>query len=170
MNRRQFTQRLAALAATPVLPTSLATVAKAAPAVATSMEQPYLWASFVARIHDKASVSMLKRQLSLTDETAVQVYNSLVNDGVISAPNAQGISHAMNPFKRNFATSMASNPQSAYKQRAEEGLDRLLGDEDAELRVKDDDDSEPVNSDSPECEDESDIRENPAVCPAADNP
>jgi hypothetical protein len=168
MNRRQFTQSLAALAATPALPAQLASAATTVPAATASMGQPYLWAAFISRIHDKSSVQMLKRHLSLTDETATQVYKSLINDGVISAPNAQGVSHAMNPFKRNFATSMASNPQSAFKQKVEEGLDRLLDDE-PKLDLKAADDSEPVNPDSPECEDESDILENPANSPAPDN-
>ena len=71
MNRRQFTQRLAALGAVPVMPAGLATAATSAmPATAASVGQPYLWAAFVARIHDKASVQMFKRQLSLTDEKA----------------------------------------------------------------------------------------------------
>ena len=169
MNRRQFTQRLAALAATPALPAGIATAATSAPAATATATQPYMWAAFVARVHDKASVQMFKRQLSLTDETATQVYNSLLNDGIISAPNAQGVSHAMNPFKRNFATSMASNPQSAFKQKLEEGLDRLLDDE-PKLDVKAGGDSEPVNPDSPKCEDESVILENPAIGPAPDNP
>jgi hypothetical protein len=169
MNRRQFTQSLAALAATPALPARLATAATTVPAATASMGQPYLWAAFISRIHDKSSVQMLKRHLSLTDETATQVYKALINDGVITAPNPQGVSHAMNPFKRNFATSMASNPQSAFKQKVEEGLDRLLDDE-PNLDIKAEDDSEPVNPDSPECEDESDILENPAICPATDDP
>ena len=163
MNRRQFTQRLAALGAVPVMPAGLATAATSAmPATAASVGQPYLWAAFVARIHDKASVQMFKRQLSLTDEKAAQVYNTLLNDGVISVPNAQGVSHAMNPFKRNFATGMASTTQSSVKSKIEDGYDRLLEDDQQEPVAKVVEDSEPVNSVSPECEDESDILENPA--------
>jgi hypothetical protein len=165
MNRRQFTQRLAAIAATPILPASITSVTMATPAAA-SAGQPYLWAALVARIHDKASVQMFKRQLSLTDETATQVYNTLLNDGVISAPNAQGVSHAMNPFKRNFATSIGSTPQSSFKQKIQEGLDHVLDDDQSEPQIKEHDDSVPVNPDSPECHDESDVLENPAQCSA----
>ena len=71
MNRRQFTQRLTALGAVPVMPAGLTAAATSAmPAMAASVGQPYLWATFVAHIHDKASVQMFKHQLSLTDEKA----------------------------------------------------------------------------------------------------
>ena len=86
----------------------------------------------------------------------------MLNDGVISAPNARGVSHDMNPFKRNFTTGMASAPQSSLKSKIEDGYDRLLEDDQQEPVAKVVEDSEPVNSVSPECEDESDILENPA--------
>ena len=169
MNRRQFTQRLAALATTPAIPTGLATAATPAPVAAASVGQPYMWAAFIARVHDKASVQMFKRQLSLTDETAAQVYNSLLHDGIISAPNAHGISNAMNPFKRNFSTSLASSPQSSFVRKVEESVDQLLNDDEMVAQQKADDDSEPVNPDSPDCVYESDIRENPAPNDPADS-
>ena len=170
MNRRQFTQRLAAVAATPMLPTGIASAATVAPVTTTaSAGQPYIWASLIARIHDKASVQMFKRQLSLTDDAATQVYNSLMSDGVISAPNAQGVSHAMNPFKRNFASSIGSTPQSSFKQKINDGLDRILDDDQLEESTKPRDDSEPVNPDSPKCQNESDLHENSAQCPAENN-
>jgi hypothetical protein len=170
MNRRQFTQRLAALASVPAMPAGLVTAATTGvPATAASVGQPYLWAAFVARIHDKASVQMFKRQLSLTDETATQVYNTLLNDGVISAPNAQGVSHAMNPFKRNFTTGMATAPQTSLKDMVEDGLDRLLEDDQSDHIEKAEQDSDAVNSVSSICEDEPDICENPAKRPAQIN-
>ena len=167
MNRRQFTQRLAALAATPALPASLATAATSAtPTAAASAGQPHLWAAFVARVHDKASVQMFKRQLSLTDEVATQVYDTLLKDGIISMPNAQGVSHAMNPFKRNFTTGLASTPQSSFARKVERGVDQFLNED----QVKLENDSEPVNPVSPEYEDESVILENPAQCATSNDP
>jgi len=152
MNRRQFTQRVAALATTPFVPATILPV--------LHIGQPYLWAAFIARIHDKASISMFKRHFSLTDEKATQVYNALVSDGTISPPNAQGISHAMNPFKRNFAASMVSAPQSAFKNKLKNELNQLIEEGPSEVL----DDSEPVNPVSPECEHEPDILQNPADC------
>ncbi len=98
MNRRQFTQSLAALAAAPTLPAGA--LAKAAPAVHLS-QPPYCWAAFIARVHDKASPAMFKRQLGLSDDMAQNVFDTLLRERVITRPNAMGISQTVTPFKRS---------------------------------------------------------------------
>tara|TARA_R110002096_G_scaffold119038_4_gene257763 strand:+ start:12259 stop:12777 length:519 start_codon:yes stop_codon:yes gene_type:complete len=156
MNRRQFTQRLAALAAAPALPAGLASKVMATPIVKNNQAQ--LWATFVARIHDKASPQMFKRQLSLSDEQARDVFNTLVKDKVLSAPNAQGVSHAMNPFKRNLSTGLASSPQSAFKPKPEKAVENrikdMLDSDDTEKNHNSTDDSDPVNQMTPQCVDD----------------
>jgi len=150
MNRRQFTQRLAAVAAAPLVPTGLASSAVAGTA---QVSQKHQWAAFIARIHNKASPAMLKRHLSLSDGEATQVFNALVKDQIISRPNQMGISHAMNPFKRDFGTGLAPTPQAAFKPKVQEAaqkLDQAMDDLDQFV----DSDSVTVNQDTPKCEDD----------------
>jgi len=122
MNRRQFTQRLAAVATAPLVPASLA---KSAVAGTAQASQKHQWAAFIARIHDKASPAMLKRHLSLTDSEAAQVFNNLVKDQIVSRPNEMGFSHAMNPFKRDFGTGLVPAPQSAFKPKVKEVVNKM---------------------------------------------
>lgn len=167
MNRRQFTQRLAALTAAPLIPVPLA--AKAATPLATN-NQHHLWATFIARIHDKASPQMFKRQLSLTDDQAQSVFNDLVQQKVLSVPNASGISNAMNPFKRNFTSGLASSPQSAFQSSDENKIiDKAKKLLDTEADVELENDSDTVNHDTSQCQDESETNTNPAEPPATDN-
>jgi hypothetical protein len=170
MNRRQFTQRLAALATTPALPAGM--IGSAVSAGATrplhQFQHPYSWAAFISRIHDKASPQMFKRHLALDDETAKRVFDTLVRENVISAPNAMGLSHAMNPFKRSFGASIGASPQTAFKARVEDTVDKAKDALDEFLEETDTPalDSEPVNLDSSKYEDEPDTCENFQQCPS----
>ena len=167
MNRRQFTQRLAALAATPLLPGS--TLAKAAAPAAAPMHaftHPYSWAAFVSRIHNKASPDMFKRQLSLSDEMAKQVYDTLIKENVITAPNAVGISQATQPFRRDISAIQNLQPEKAFdkkpaelKAKRGETLDEERQDTTPEVEKTDEDikleaDSETVNQETTELEDD----------------
>jgi len=97
MKRRTFLTNLAATAALPMVP--LKSLAAAAPtAAAASIEQPYLWASFITRVHNNASPSMLQRLLKLDESVAKQVYSELIKNNVVTSPNAYGISRAVNPY------------------------------------------------------------------------
>lgn len=170
MNRRQFTQRLAAIAATPAMPAGMigSTAAAAAARPLHQFQHPYSWAAFISRIHDKASPQMFKRHLALDDDTAKKVFDTLVRENVISAPNAMGLSHAMNPFKRNFGASIGASPQSAFKAKVDDTLDKAKDalDEFLDDAPATDADSEPVNLDSSKYEDEPDTCENSSDCPS----
>ena len=97
MKRRTFLTNLAATAAVPMMPMkALASVAPTA--AAASMDQPYLWASFITRVHNNASPAMLQRLLKLDKSMASRVYSELVKNNVVTPPNAYGISRAVNPF------------------------------------------------------------------------
>lgn len=97
MKQRAFLTNLAATAALPMV--ALKSLAAAVPsAAAASIEQPYLWASFISRVHNNASPSMLQRLLKLDENVAQQVYSELINNNVITSPNAYGISRAVNPY------------------------------------------------------------------------
>ncbi|MEM7439357.1 MAG: hypothetical protein AAF393_07150 [Pseudomonadota bacterium] len=97
MKRRTFLQAASAAVATPALPiaANAAPVVAAAPAAAA---QPYIWAEFVARVHNSASPAMFQRLLKLDEATANGVYRELLRDKVITAPDAFGISKAARPY------------------------------------------------------------------------
>lgn len=148
MNRRQFSQRLSALFAAPLIPK----VALAAPALAaTNTQQPYYWASFIARIHNKASPALFQRHLSLDAETANQIYRALIKDNVISPPNVHGVSNALNPFARNGISATTSN---AFKPKIETASETTRLDKDLEKSDLSDDDSDVVNQDTRQIQDE----------------
>jgi hypothetical protein len=101
MNRRQFTQRLGAIFAATTLPVpALAKVASVAPPM-HQFQHPYNWAAFIARVHDTASPAMFKRHLCISDEKAAEVFDVLLRENVIAAPNAMGVSKCLEPFSRN---------------------------------------------------------------------
>lgn len=108
MKRRRFLQGLTAAASLPALPLPAATVfggatgaagaSGAAAATGVAGAQTYLWAEFVARVHDRASPAMLERLLKIDAGTARRVYGELLRDNIITAPDAFGLSRATNPY------------------------------------------------------------------------
>lgn len=104
MNRRQFTKGLTTLAASPLMPLSAIGAASAETVLLHQSVQPYNWAAFIARVHNKASVKMFKRHLNLDDDQAHDVLKVLLREKVIAAPNPQGISQCAEPFVRGIST------------------------------------------------------------------
>ncbi|GHA52448.1 hypothetical protein GCM10008927_17380 [Amylibacter ulvae] len=134
MNRRQFTQSLAALISAPAIPA--AALAKTATTTPLHMFQhPYSWAAFTARIHDKASPAMFKRQLALTDEMAQHVYDVLLKENVITMPDALGVSKTLKPFGRSaerVANLYSQNTdQASLKSNLRERAEKMLNDDEA---------------------------------------
>ncbi len=97
MNRREFTTSIAALAATPALPFGAFTPATAAPAAALP-PGAYAWAQLIARAQNKCSPATLARHLHVDINTATQLFDTMVRDGVLRAPGAVGIAQATNPI------------------------------------------------------------------------
>ncbi len=90
MNRRQFSQRLAALIATPALPARTA-VAATGPAAATGVVVPagaYGWAEYLMKLHQTCTPAMLKSILNVSDHAARSLHAELVRQGVISRTGA----------------------------------------------------------------------------------
>lgn len=85
MKRRTFLTNLAATAALPMIPAK-ALAGMAPTAAAASMDQPYLWASFITRVHNNASPAMLQRLLKLDPSVATRVYSELVKNNVVTPP------------------------------------------------------------------------------------
>ncbi|PIB24164.1 hypothetical protein BFP76_02735 [Amylibacter kogurei] len=145
MNRRQFTQSLAALISAPAIPS--AALAKTATTTPLHMFQhPYSWAAFTARIHDKASPAMFKRQLALSDEMAQHVYDVLLKENVITLPDAMGVSKTLQPFGRSAkrVAHMATQQleQGSTNSKLRDGVDKILNDDSSEIES---DDSNSVN-------------------------
>ena len=107
MKRRNFLQSLAAATTLPALP--LNALAHAAPVAATS-NQPYLWASFVARVHNNCSPAKLQRLLKMDETTAKAVYSELIKTNVITPPNAYGFSQAINPYPQATMLNSVAKP------------------------------------------------------------
>jgi hypothetical protein len=166
MNRRQFTQRITALAAVPLMPAGMVTKAAATATPVAANSNHHMWATFIARVHDKASPEMIKRTLSISNEQAEGVFRDLVRDKILSTPNSAGVSHAMNPFKREFSAGLSS-PQSAFQPKPESALkeraEKLMEPESNEDTQQISDDSDTVNHHTPECSDEPDTNIDPDV-------
>ena len=113
MKRRSFLKSLTAFAAAPLVPAK-ALFAAPSTAAAATLEQPYLWASFITRVHNKASPDMLVRLLKLEPAVAQDVFQKMLSDQVISPPDAFGISRAVNPFPQFTLSSAppATAPQA----------------------------------------------------------
>jgi len=135
MNRRQFTSGLATVAALPKLPLPAAGAVSAQPL--HMYKPPYVWAAFIARVHDKASPATLKRHLNLSDADAKHVFDTLLKEGVLTAPNTAGVSTPLAPFKRSVdqmirfqtASTQAAHP-AAEKSRPAELWDQLTNETD----------------------------------------
>ncbi len=140
MKRRTFLTNLAATAALPLVP--MKALAAATPgAAAASIEQPYLWASFITRVHNNASPSMLQRLLKLDEGVAKQVYAELVKNNVVTTPNAYGISRAVNPYPQPGMAHMQGQAATQTVETSNKSLKlKETGDEEAI-----EEDSRPVN-------------------------
>lgn len=154
MKRRTFLTNLAATAALPMMP--LKALAGAAPAAAVaSMEQPYLWASFITRVHNNASPAMLQRLLKLDEGMASRVYSELVKNNVVNSPNAYGISRAVNPFPQPGMAHMQGQLSSQATKPSDKSLKLKSSDDFTEIE----DDSPPVNHEVTPSEDEQPVNE-----------
>ena len=108
MNRRDFGKTLGAAMAVPALP-----VKAAAPAVAPVIyEQTFLWAGFLSRIYNGASVKMLKNHFRLSDSDATAMMQKLYQANIINAPDAAGKATAVQPYLRKF---LDPNAQAAFQ-------------------------------------------------------
>lgn len=88
MNRRHFTTSLAALFATPALPTvgfgATATASSTLPSGAR------FWASYFAQMHDECTPKMLQSMLRVSDKQASSFISELVAENVITPAQALG--------------------------------------------------------------------------------
>lgn len=81
MNRRQFTQSLAALFATPAVPSL------ALPTVSTGTAPPaaYFWADYMTRLHTRCTPDMLAPFFKADVKTAKIIHSQLVAENVLTA-------------------------------------------------------------------------------------
>lgn len=98
MNRREFTFGLGAVAAAPVVPVA----ALGNPIVISNAAMGHFkLAKLIARAHDKCSNAMLMRHLKVDAQMAAEVEQLLLSKNVITEPNLQGFSRAINPMNLN---------------------------------------------------------------------
>ncbi len=169
MKRRTFLTNLAATAALPMIPVK-ALAGMAPTAAAASMDQPYLWASFITRVHNNASPAMLQRLLKLDPSVATRVYSELVKNNVVTPPNAYGISRAVNPFPQPGMAHMqgqtGANSITGSKKSAK--LDTSKVTKTDERRAEPSDDSPPVNQDVAASQDEHIVNDSTEPTPDTD--
>ena len=106
MNRRDFTKRMAALAAVPAFPTTLS--AGTAQAATAARHPAHLAASVMARVENKCSPGLLARRFGLDSDTAQTLFTSLQREGIVSASNANGVATAINPFRSTLTKGTAN--------------------------------------------------------------
>jgi hypothetical protein len=152
MNRRQFTQRLAAILSAPAMP--MAGLAKAAPVAGTAAAAGtmYMWSAFISRAHNKCTPGMLMRLLKLEQAEADEIYSQLIADEIITPADAFGLSQAVKPLYPELTPGIgtmtrATSPNSDSVKRVARKLMR----EDADDPVED---SPTVNQDKAELGDE----------------
>lgn len=104
MNRREFTKGLAAAGLAPALP--LPSLAKAAPAAMAAKDPMYFWANFVSRVHNNCTPDMFSRLLKLEPGHSATLFNQLIADGAITAPDAFGLSQSTNPLYPEYSRVM----------------------------------------------------------------
>lgn len=80
MNRRQFTQSLAALFATPALPA----VSLAAAPTSTAPAAAYFWADYMTRMHNRCTADMLAPFFRSDKALAKTIHSQLVADNVLT--------------------------------------------------------------------------------------
>lgn len=131
MNRREFTRNLAALGLAPLVPAT--GLAKAMPVAAapvgsgTALTFINAWSSHYVRKTGSCSPEQLARHFGLVPETAQIVTNGLIEKGVLAAPNALGVSRAINPLPATLAKAPKSSP-SQILEKLQETLENAPSD------------------------------------------
>tara|TARA_R110002094_G_scaffold60570_4_gene71218 strand:- start:639 stop:1142 length:504 start_codon:yes stop_codon:yes gene_type:complete len=94
MNRREFTTSMAALAAAPALP-----LPAAAPRTAAQIPTgTYAWGQLIARAQNTCNPAMLARHLRLDADVAHALFDTMLRDGVLRAPDIAGLARAAQPL------------------------------------------------------------------------
>jgi len=108
MDRRKFTQGMAALSLAPLVSTPVVAGA-IAPVAANANFTPFMFAQGMnyARMAGECSPEILVSQFGMTTDVAQTITSRLVRRGLLSAPNALGVSRFIEPA-RATATGSAS--------------------------------------------------------------
>lgn len=125
MNRRDFTRSLAAFGLAPLVPVASLTksLPAAAAAVGSGTELTFInaWSAHYVRKTGSCSPDQLAKHFGLVPETAKIVTNGLIEKGVLTTPNALGVSRAVNPLPTVLAKATKPSP-SKMLERIQETL------------------------------------------------
>ncbi len=108
MNRRQFTQSLAALFATPALPA----VTLAAAPTATAPAAAYFWADYMTRLHSRCTPDMLAPFFRADKTLAKTIHSQLVADNVLTTSGHAHPNLLAKQPQKTFGQNSAKRPQS----------------------------------------------------------
>jgi hypothetical protein len=98
MNRREFSQMLVAGAATTAVPLPVGgAVTKPAP------KGLYAWAVAMTKAQNRVSVDVLSARLNVSSDVARGLMTRLQTRGVVTLPNAAGVSRAVAPVFQGLA-------------------------------------------------------------------
>ncbi len=124
MNRREFTKSLAAAAAAPVLPTKALSVG-----ATVVPEALFAKAANWARVWHMSTPDTFRKILDVDEGTANVVFDRLQDEGVISATDASGFAHAVNPWFRDpkVAVNLSQKLMTAPAMTAKTKLKAAIG-------------------------------------------
>lgn len=138
MKRRDFNFGLLAAGTAPLVKVPLA--AKAAPAAVAANFTPFAYASAAqfARLSGSCSVKLLIERFGMSPDVAQVINRRLIKQGIIGAPNLLGVSEATQKYAPKPFTGEASvKPGSAGPKTPSESARKLLGEDDLEETVLD---------------------------------
>ena len=117
MNRRDFTRGLASLGLVPALPLPAVRATPAAAASATALaDKMYFVGWYTARMRKSCSADILVSELKVDGPTARKIFDKLVSNGTVTAPDGLGISRTVDPLRNTTrGLAKAARPRPASK-------------------------------------------------------
>lgn len=88
-------------------------VGSTAPVAAQAPKRLYIWAVAMARAGNPISQSTLSQALKVSPDQASALIGRLVSRGVVTAPNAAGVAHAVKPMLRTLSQTTVLAPTAA---------------------------------------------------------
>ena len=104
MNRREFTKSIAAAGIAPLVPLPAGATASVAKVAPNFSPFSYMWSAHYARLKGDCSAEILAGRFDLAPDVAREINRRLIKNGVISVPNALGISKATTPHLSGIKT------------------------------------------------------------------
>lgn len=110
MNRRDFGKMVVGTGVAAAVPAS----GMAGAAAASAQRSKYIFAVAMAHARTDISAEMISESFSIRPHTARRYLARLVRNGVVDAPNAQGVARLAEPLQRIVPQVVEYNPTGGY--------------------------------------------------------